>query len=244
MSELFNSFPFIAAFLAGILSFLSPCVLPLVPSYISFITGLSCEELKECKDRKKIQSLTISNSLLFIAGFSTVFIMLGASSSLIGRLLFDYKDTIRIVGGILVIFFGFFIAGFLKFDFLSREVKVHLSGKPAGYLGSFLVGITFSAAWTPCIGPILTAILIKAGSEGSVLYGFQLLSLYSLGLALPFLISSLAFNSFLAYSAKIRKYMRAIMIASGLLLIIFGILLLSNNVRILSSLLPDLGINF
>lgn len=235
---------FSLAFLAGIFSFLSPCVLPLVPSYISFITGLSCEELKECKDKRKIQFLAMSNSLVFVSGFSTIFIALGASSSFIGKLLFDYQDWIRIIGGVLVIFFGFFIAGFLKFNFLSREIKVHLSGKPAGYIGSFFVGMTFAAAWTPCIGPILGTILLYAGSKGSAVFGFKLLSVYSLGLALPFLISSLAFNSFLAYSNKIRKYMRAIMITSGLLLIIFGIILLSNNVRLLSSMIPNFGINF
>lgn len=236
------SFPL--AFLAGVLSFLSPCVLPLVPSYISFITGISFEDLKEGTDRKRIQFLTITNSLSFIFGFSSVFIALGASSSVVGRLLFDYQDWIRIIGGVLVIFFGLFVSGFLKLNFLSSERKFHLSGRPAGYIGSFLIGMTFAAAWTPCIGPILGTILLYASSKGSAVYGLKLLSVYSLGLAIPFLISSLGFNAFLSYSNKIRRYMRVIMIISGLLLIVFGILLLTNNVRQLSSLLPDFGINF
>ena len=236
------SFPL--AFLAGVLSFLSPCVLPLLPSYVSFITGVSFEDLKGGEDRKRIRSLTITNSLIFIAGFSTIFIALGASSSVVGRFLFEYQDWIRIIGGILVIFFGLFVSGIIRLDFLTQERKFHLTGKPAGYIGTFLVGMTFAAAWTPCIGPILGTILVYASSKGSAMYGFKLLSVYSLGLAVPFFLSSLMFNSFLSYSTKIRKYMRAIMMVSGSVLIIFGILLLTNNIRQLTSLFPDFGINF
>jgi len=236
------SFPL--AFLAGVFSFLSPCVLPLVPSYVSFITGISFEDLKEGTDRKKIRFLTITNSLAFIAGFSLIFIALGASSSAVGRFLFEYQDWIRIIGGILVIFFGFFVSGIIRLDFLTRERKFHVSGKPAGYIGSFFVGLTFAAAWTPCIGPILGTILLYASSKGSAVYGLKLLAVYSLGLAVPFFLSSLMFNSFLSYSGKIRRYMRGIMIASGLLLIVFGLLLLTNNVRMLAALFPDLGIKF
>jgi len=239
-----NDVSFSLAFFAGLLSFLSPCVLPLVPSYISFITGVSFEDLKSSDDRKRVRFLTITNSLAFIAGFSLIFIALGASSSVVGRFLFEYQDGIRIIGGILVIFFGLFVSGVLKLDFLTRERKFHLTGKPAGYIGTFFVGMTFAAAWTPCIGPILGTILVYASSKGSAVYGFKLLSVYSLGLALPFFLSSLMFNSFLSYSVKIRRYMRVIMIVSGLLLIVFGLLLLTNNVRQLTSLLPDIGINF
>jgi cytochrome c-type biogenesis protein len=235
---------FSLAFFAGLLSFLSPCVLPLVPSYISFITGVSFEDLKSRDERQRVRFLTITNSLAFIAGFSLIFIALGASSSVVGRFLFEYQDWIRIIGGILVIFFGLFVSGVLKLDFLTRERKFHLTGKPAGYVGTFFVGMTFAAAWTPCIGPILGTILVYASSKGSAVYGFKLLSVYSLGLALPFFFSSLMFNSFLSYSVKIRRYMRVIMIVSGLLLIVFGLLLLTNNVRQLTSFLPDIGINF
>lgn len=236
------SFPL--AFLAGVLSFLSPCVLPLVPSYVSFITGISFEDLREGEDRKKIRRLTITNSLAFICGFSLIFIALGASSSAVGQFFFNYQDWIRIIGGVLVIFFGLFVSGIFKMDFLTRERKFHVSGKPAGYIGSFLVGMTFAAAWTPCIGPILGTILLYASSRGSAAYGFKLLSVYSFGLALPFFLSSLMFNTFLSYSAKIRKYMKVVMLSSGALLIVFGVLLLTNNVRQLTSLFPDIGINF
>ena len=172
------SYPF--AFFAGILSFLSPCVFPLIPSYVSFITGISFEDLTGGVDRKRITFLTITNSVAFIAGFSTVFIALGVSSSVIGSLLFQYLDVIRIIGGILVIIFGLFIAGFLKLDFLMKDKKIRLGGKPAGYVGIFLVGMTFAAGWSPCIGPILGTILVYAGSKGSMLYGLQLLAVYSL----------------------------------------------------------------
>jgi cytochrome c-type biogenesis protein len=236
------SFPL--AFIAGILSFLSPCVLPLIPSYVSFITGISFKDLTVGVDRKRVRYLTMTNSLAFIAGFSSVFIGLGISSSAIGGFLFQYMDMIRIIGGVLVIIFGFFIAGFLKLDFLMKEKKIHLSGKPAGYIGTFIVGMTFAAGWSPCIGPILGAILVYAGSKGSALYGFQLLAVYSLGMAIPFFLSALAINVFLSYSPKIAKFMRVIMIASGLLLIVFGILLLTDQIRVLARFLPDVGIKF
>lgn len=236
------SFPL--AFLAGIMSFLSPCVLPLLPSYVSFITGVSFEDLTAGTDRRKIRYLTITNSLTFILGFSAVFVALGASSSVVGKFMFEYQEWIRIGGGILIIVFGLFVAGFLKLDFLMRDKKVHLSGKPAGYVGTFLVGMTFAAGWTPCIGPILGTILLYASSQGSAFYGFKLLAVYSLGLALPFFVSSLAINSFLSYSKKLMRYMRVIMIISGLLLILFGILLLTNRVREFTGFLPDFGIKF
>ena len=236
------SFPL--AFAAGVLSFLSPCVLPLIPSYVSFITGVSFEDLTAGADRRKIRFLTVANSLLFIAGFSFVFIALGASSSAVGQFLFRYQDWIRIIGGVLVIFFGLFVSGVIRLDFLTRERKFHLSGKPAGYLGSFFVGMTFAAAWTPCIGPILGTILLYASSKGSAAYGFKLLAVYSLGLGIPFFASSLMFNSFLSYSGRIRRHMRVIMGASGLLLIVFGVLLLTNNIRLLTSYFPDFGLKF
>jgi len=232
------------SFLAGVLSFLSPCVLPLLPSYVTFITGMSFEEMTAKEDRKRVLYLTFTNSVVFILGFSSVFMALGASSSLLGQVLFDYQDWIRIIGGILVIIFGLFISGVFKLDFLMRERKFHLKGRPAGYVGTFVIGMTFAAGWTPCIGPILGSILVVASTKGSAAAGLKLLSVYSAGLALPFLLSALAFNSFLSYTKIINRYMRVIMIVSGVLLIIFGVLLLTNRVRELTALFPDLGINF
>ena len=235
------SFPL--SFLAGVVSFLSPCVLPLVPSYISFVAGVSFEELTSNEDRRRIRKLTLANSIVFIAGFTTVFLALGASSSLLGRLFFNYQDTLRIVGGIIVIIFGLFMAGMFKLNFLMREWKFHLKGRPAGYVGAFFIGMAFAAGWTPCIGPILGSILVFAGSKGSAVYGLKLLSVYSLGLAVPFLLSALAFNTFISYTNALKKHMPTVMLISGLLLVAFGVLLLTNKVQALSSYFPDIGIN-
>lgn len=232
------------AFLAGLLSFLSPCVLPLLPSYVSFITGLSFKDLTVRVDRRAVRYLTITNSLAFIAGFSFVFIALGVSSSAMGSLLFRYVDYIRILGGILVIIFGLFISGIINPELFMKDKRVHLTGKPAGYFGTFLVGMTFAAGWSPCVGPYLGAILLYAGSKGSMIYGLQLLTVYSLGLAIPFLLSALAINTFLSYAPKISNYMRAIKIFSGVVLIIFGIVLLTDRIKDLTPFLPDFGIKF
>jgi cytochrome c-type biogenesis protein len=230
MEEIFNSFPYIGALTAGILSFLSPCVLPLIPSYLTFISGVSFDDMQIAADKKRIQFLTVSHSLLFILGFSAVFIALGASSSLVGRLFSAYQDWVRIIGGAIMIFFGLFVAGVFRISFLQCEKKFHLQKRPVGFLGSIVIGMAFAAGWTPCIGPILGTILLFASSQESTAYGVRLLSMYSLGLAIPFLFASLAFNSFLSYSKWIRSHMRIIMIASGLLLIGFGLLLLTNKI--------------
>lgn len=232
------SFPL--AFLAGVLSFLSPCVLPLVPAYVSFITGLSLDELRHTPKASK----TMGNTLAFISGFSAVFIALGASSSMLGGLLLRYQDYLRIGGGVLTIIFGLFIAGFLKLDFLMREKRFHLHEGPTGYVGAFLIGMSFAAGWTPCIGPILGTILIYASSQGSALYGLELLAVYSLGLAVPFILATLTINIFFRYTRKIQPFMKAIMIFSGLVLISFGIILLTDNLRQLTAIFPDFGIKF
>jgi cytochrome c-type biogenesis protein len=234
------SFPL--AFLAGVASFLSPCVLPLFPSYVSFITGISFKDLTVGTDRKKIHYLTITHSLAFIAGFSSVFIALGISSSAIGRFFDAYADAIRILGGILIIIFGLFVSGLVKLDFLMIDKKIYLRGKPGGYIGTFLVGMTFAAGWSPCIGPILGTILLYAGSKGSALFGLQLLAVYSLGLAVPFFLSALGLNMFLSYTPRIIKHMRVIMMTSGLILILFGVMLLFDKVRELTRFIPDFGI--
>jgi len=239
-----NEVTYPLAFAAGVLSFLSPCVLPLVPSYVSFITGMSFEELTQGADTSRIRKLTILNSLAFIFGFSMVFIALGASTSFIGQVFREYQDQIRIAGGILVIFFGLFIAGVFKMNFLMREKKFHMSGRPSGYLGTFLVGVVFAAGWTPCVGPILGGILLYATSQGSATLGLKLLAMYSLGLAIPFFLSALAINTFLSYVKSVNKYMKPLMIISGLVLIAFGVLLLTDKVSQLSQYFPDLGIDF
>lgn len=235
MSEV--SYPI--ALVAGIVSFLSPCVFPLVPSYISFITGISFEDLTTGTDRARIRRLTITNSLVFIMGFSVVFIALGASSSYIGSVLANNQQIIKQVGGVLIIIFGLYMTGILKIGFLSMEKKIHLQGRPAGYVGAFLIGVTFAAGWTPCIGPVLGSILLYAATANSALYGIKLLAVYSLGLAIPFFIVSLAFNTMLSSMPKIQRYLRHITIISGILMIAFGIVLLTDSMYLIQGLIPD-----
>lgn len=232
---------YITAFLGGLLSFLSPCVLPLIPSYVSFITGISFEDFKT-GDKARIRKLTIINSLAFVFGFSTVFVLLGVSSSYVGKFFAIYYDHIRIVGGTIIIVMGLYVMGVIKLDFLSAERRVHLHSKPRGHFGSYIVGLAFGAGWTPCIGPILGTILLVASTTGSAMAGFKLLLVYSAGLAIPFVATALFINSFLSHFSAIQKYMKLIMIISGLLLIGFGIILLMDKVYLLLNIAPDLGL--
>ncbi len=232
---------YITAFLGGLLSFLSPCVLPLIPSYVSFITGISFDDFKT-GDQARIRKLTLINSSAFVIGFSTVFIVLGVSSSFVGKLFAIYYDHIRIVGGIIIIVMGLYVMGVLKMNFLASDKRIHLDAKPRGHFGAFVVGLTFGAGWTPCIGPILGSILLIASTTGSALQGFYLLLAYSLGLAIPFLATSLAIHTFLTKFAIIQKYMRVIMVFSGLLLIAFGVILLTDKVYLLLSIASELGV--
>jgi len=230
------------AFAAGALSFISPCVLPLVPSYISYITGVSFDELIHTKNNRKIKLIGFIHSIFFVAGFSLVFISLGASSSAIGSLFQTYQETIRIVGGSLIIIFGLFLSGILNFKFLHYDTRIQLQNKPAGYFGTTFVGMAFAAGWTPCIGPILGSILMYAGSKGSVSFGVKLLSMYSFGLAIPFVLAAVGVNLFLSFSKRIFRYMKIIKLVSGLLLILFGLLLITNKVSVLTNYFPDFGI--
>ncbi len=228
------------AFAAGFLSFIAPCALPLVPSYLSYITGLTFKDLTG----GGVKVLTMKHSLLFIAGFSTVFILLGATASSLGNMLREYQNILRWIGGIIIIFFGLYIMGLLKLNFLSKSKKFEFANKPPGLLGSYLVGSSFAIGWTACVGPILGTILFYAGSTGTVSQGVILLTAYSLGLGIPFFITSLTVNSFLSAFKRIQKYMRLIEIISGIFLIIVGILILTNYFVILSSYLQSIGIGY
>ncbi len=244
MSADTHNITFFFAFSAGFLSFVSPCVLPLIPSYVSYITGISFEDLVDGGDDKNFTKVTLCNSLAFILGFTIVFVSLGASSSYFGSLLRDYQELIMRVGGILVIVFGLFIMGILKLDFINRDKKFHLQEKPAGYIGSVFVGIVFAAGWTPCIGPLLGSILSIATSEGSILFGVELLLVYSIGLGIPFLITSLALNTFLRHVPKVTKHMRVITTISGLILIAIGLLLVTDRFTELSNLFQSMGLGW
>ena len=223
------------AFSAGLLSFVSPCVLPLVPSYITYITGVSFKDLSEGGSKKRLRWLTISHSLLFICGFSLIFVLMGASASYLGQVLVQYQSWIMRAGGVLIIILGVHFTGLITIPFLQMEKRFEMEKKPLGYVGSFLVGVVFAAGWTPCVGPILSTILLYASTAKSFMTGVVLLAFYSLGLAIPFFLASLAFNSFLSAFEKIKRYMRAIMIVSGIFMIIIGILLLTDLFTTLNS---------
>jgi cytochrome c-type biogenesis protein len=223
------------AFAAGVFSFLSPCVLPLIPSYLSFVSGVSLDEMRGEQGRLRVRSRVVLNSLAFIVGFSLVFVSLGASASFLGGLFLNYRNAIRILGGAFVLLVGLYLVGVFKIAALERYLQFDLKDKPAGYLGSVLVGITFAVAWTPCVGPILGATLALASTAGEVSRGTLLLSSYAAGLALPFFLSALAINSFLRFSRQLRPYIQAIHIGGGLLLIIVGILLITDYMTLLNA---------
>jgi len=228
---------FIISFFAGLSYFLSPCVLPLVPSYLSYITGISLEDLKGERS-SKIQKITIIHSLLFILGFSLVFITLGASASFLGQFLARNLEIVRKIGGIIIILFGLFIIlqqYLIKVAFLIRDRRWVFKSRPTGYLGSVLIGISFSAGWTACSTPVLAAILFYTSMAKTVATGIFLLSVFSLGLAIPFFLSALAVNIFLNFFDKVKKYLRIIEIISGVLLIIFGVLVFTNYLSIISA---------
>jgi cytochrome c-type biogenesis protein len=216
------------AFSAGLLSFVSPCVLPLVPSYITYITGVSFKDLSEGESTRRLRWLTVSHSLLFISGFSLIFVLMGASASYLGQVLVQYQSWIMKVGGVLIIILGIHFTGLISIPFLQMERRFELKKKPFGYVGSFLVGVVFAAGWTPCVGPILSTILLYASTTKSFMTGVVLLAFYSLGLGVPFFIASLAINSFLSAFNKIKRYLRVVTIVSGVFLIIIGILLLTD----------------
>ncbi len=221
------------AFGAGVLSFLSPCVLPLVPSYLSFVTGMSLEDLQEGVDRRA----TLLHSVLFVSGFTGIFLILGASASFLGQFFRLYETWIARLGGLLIIVLGLHLAGVLKLAPLMRERRVHLHDKPAGYLGTLGVGAVFGAGWTPCMGPVLGAILTFAASQEQFWSGVSLLFVYSLGLAVPFLLSALALDAFLRVFARFRRFLPIVQVASGVLLVFLGVLLLTGTFSALSTYL-------
>jgi len=224
----------LVAFSAGLFSFLSPCVLPLFPSYLSLITGMSVDRLTagmSGESRRRV----IAHSLAFIIGFSAVFVVLGASFGAVGRLLLDYREWIRRIGGALIVVFGLYIAGVLRIGWLGRTKQLELKIRPAGYVGSLLVGVTFAIGWTPCVGPILGSILSLAGTAETVSKGVGLLLAYSAGLALPFFLSSLALGGFLRFFQRYRPFIGVVERMAGVLLAVVGLLVFTNYFAVLNS---------
>jgi cytochrome c-type biogenesis protein len=235
----------IAAFVAGILSFISPCVLPLVPGYLSFVSGVSLERLREGAsegaERSTAARKVVLASLAFVLGFTVIFVALGATASTVGKLVYAQLDLLSKVAGVLVIVFGLHTMGVLRIPWLYREARID-TAKPAGLAGAFVVGLAFAFGWTPCIGPILGAILALAAEEGTVQHGMLLLAVYSLGLGIPFLLTSLAVNQFFVAFAKIRRHYRLIETVAGVFMIAVGVLILTNQftliTRVLTPYLP------
>lgn len=220
-----------AALIAGLLSFFSPCVLPLLPAYFSFITGLSLDELTE--SRKETRMKVILSTIFFVAGFSFIFILFGASASFLGSLAAKYAWVVRYLGGGIVLIFGLHLLGIINIKAFNFEKRFHVSEKPLHLVGTFVIGMAFGAGWSPCIGPMLGSILIVAGSQDTVTKGVTLLAVYSTGLAVPFLIISVFINSILEFMKKARKLMMVINKVSGILLIAIGLLLIFDKFRLL-----------
>ena len=224
----------LAAFAAGFLSFVSPCVLPLIPGYISFVSGVSVDEMRADTTPATSRLQVFLTSLAFVIGFSLVFVALGASATAVGKFLFARLPLFSKIAGAVLIVFGLHTMGVFRLAFLDTEKRVHSQRKPAGPLGAVLVGVAFAFGWTPCIGPILGGILAIAGSKNSVTEGVTLLAVYSLGLGIPFLLTSLAINQFFGAAKRVRRYYHAIELASGALLIVIGVLIISGQLTIIT----------
>jgi cytochrome c-type biogenesis protein len=230
-----QSIGLLVAFAAGLLSFLSPCVLPLVPSYATFITGMSLDELTDDQGTVRARRAALVHGLLFVAGFTAVFMLLGASATFLGSLFRYASRALEIVGGMLLVGFGLYLMGLLRLPGADREWRMHVAEKPVGYLGTVLVGVAFGAGWTPCIGPVLGGILTLAATRGSLGEGMSLLAVYSAGLAVPFLLATLLLERFMGGMKRMRPFLPWINRVSGVLLFCLGVLLLSGWLSVLSA---------
>ena len=229
-----ESISYPAALFAGLLSFFSPCILPLIPAYFTFITGLSLDELTGAQTMG-VRARVIRATLSYVLGFSLVFVLMGASASFIGGAIFKYRDWIRIIGGLLIILLGIHMTGVLRFGFLQFERRLQMQKKPLHFMGTFFVGMAFGAGWSPCIGPLLGSILIVAGNQETVADGIGLLSVYAAGLAIPFLMLAVFVDSLLSFIKKASWSIRYINLTAGLLLLILGLLLVTDKLNLISA---------
>ena len=233
-----------AALVAGLVSFLSPCVLPLVPPYLVFLTGTSLERFADQEPEARIKRETVVAALLFVAGFSTVFVALGASASVIGSVIRAYSHALGIVAGVVIIIMGLHFLGITPIAFLHRQKRLEVA-KPVGLWGAYVIGLAFAFGWTPCIGPILAAILAVAASEQTVARGAGLLAIYSLGLGIPFVIAAFAVEPFAAFLSRFKHYLHRVEQAMGALLVLTGIAFLTGSLNQMSvwllQMFPGLG---
>lgn len=231
---MFQDVTIYGAFLAGLLSFVSPCVLPLVPPYLGFLAGVSLDELTGEGEEKADSRRVFFASLAFVLGFSTVFVALGASASFIGQFVTEHLQMLSYVAGAAIIVMGLHFLGVFRIGLLYREARVHVERKPAGLIGAYVIGLAFAFGWTPCVGPILAAILFVAGSEASVSQGAFLLSAYALGIGVPFLIAGLFAGPFMRFMSRFRKHMVTVERLMGLFLIVTGIAFMTGQMAALS----------
>ena len=229
-----ESVSFITAFLAGVISFISPCVLPIVPGYLSFISGINVAQLKGAETQAGLARRVGITSTAFVLGFSTVFVALGAAASFVGYYLQQYKRELGMIGGVVIVILGLHTAGLLPIKWLLYEKRAEVKTAPLGLLGAYVVGLAFAFGWTPCIGPILGTILFYASQQETVGDGVLLLSAYSAGLGIPFIASGLAVNGFFAAFGRLRKHMRAVEYVAGALLVGVGLLLMTDRLTILA----------
>jgi len=233
------------AFAAGLISFFSPCVLPLVPGYISFISGVSFAEIREKEGvtpfLSKEKRIILYSSILFIIGFSLIFILLGATATWIGSFLSSKMSILTKVAGLVIIFFGIYMMGFVRPRFLYREARFQIKDKRFGQVGALLIGAAFAFGWTPCIGPILAGILAYAGTLENVNQGVLLLAVYSLGLGIPFLLTAIGIHRFWGFFSRIKKYLRIMEIAGGAIMVILGVMIYTNKLVLIPGLLPFLN---
>lgn len=222
------------AFLAGLLSFVSPCVLPIVPPYLAWLAGLSFEELKSETIESATRRRIILAALAFVLGFATVFVALGATASVIGKTIAQYFDVLSVVAGVIIIIMGLHFVGAFRIALLYREARVQVTRKPAGMVGAYVMGLAFAFGWTPCVGPVLAAILFVAGSEGTALRGASLLAAYSFGIGIPFILAAVFASRFLAWAARFKKHMHKVEIAMGVMLILTGILFVTGQMSVIS----------
>ena len=235
MTDVSASVSFVSAFLGGLLSFLSPCVLPIVPGYLSFISGVNLAQVRDGQASAALTRRVALTGLSFVLGFSTVFVALGAAASLVvGALLMEHKRAFGVVGGVLILVLGLHDIGWLRIPWLLTERRAEVRQKPLGLAGAYVVGLAFAFGWTPCIGPILAGILALAAERETVLQGVALLSAYSAGLGIPFLVAAFAVRGFFSAFARLKRYLRAFEIASGLLLVAIGLMLITDRLAILS----------
>lgn len=227
----------LAALTAGLLSFVSPCVLPLVPAYLSYMTGVSVDHLRAHDDPAGRSGRVLLHSLAFVTGFSVVFILLGASATALGRLLLGHMTLLAKVGGVFIVVLGLHYMGLFRIGILNMEARLNLKGKPAGVLGSFLVGFAFAFGWTPCVGPILAAILAIAGAQEDLTQGILLLAVYSAGLGIPFVLAGVAINAFFAFFQHMRAHLHKVEIVSGMLLVGVGVMIFFGDFTRISSYL-------